>query len=141
MAKRPGFKNIQIQSKLELFELFEDTYQQSGANSKAEFLGILLEDYLHPESVASSKIGEIEAECNTLSESLKESKTKIEELEAKINIKEERLSHYENDDLKKLLKKHYGKKLSFKNIKGKKMEIVINDLRNVYTAIMNSIQI
>jgi hypothetical protein len=48
MVKK-DFKNIQVQARPELFTMFEDTFQQSGANSKGEFLGMLLENYLNPD--------------------------------------------------------------------------------------------
>lgn len=46
---KKGFKNIQIVAKEDFYTEFEDVYQQSGANSKGEFLRILLENYLNPD--------------------------------------------------------------------------------------------
>ena len=46
---KKDFKNIQVQARPDLFELFQDTFDQSGSNSKGEFLGMLLECYLNPD--------------------------------------------------------------------------------------------
>ena len=140
MARR-NFKNIQIQSKQELAELFEDTYQQSGTNSKAEFLNILLDNYLNPEQEdgpsdmnlilakeeSEHKADTLTAENTSLTKENKSLKT--------------RLSVYENDILKRLLKKHMGKKLHFLNTNGEMVDIEVSDLPDVYNAVINSIKI
>ncbi|MFA6923109.1 MAG: hypothetical protein WC223_02545 [Bacteroidales bacterium] len=46
---RKNFKNIQIMAKVELWEHFNDIFMQSEANSKGEFLSMLLENYLNPD--------------------------------------------------------------------------------------------
>jgi hypothetical protein len=127
MAQRPGFKNIQIQAKPNLYELFEDTFNQSGANSKAEFQRILLDNYLYQEESNSSVLKKAE-------ESLINSEEEINKLTA-------RLALYETEDLKAVLNKHKGETLVFKNSSGTKMTIEINDLPDVFSAIFNSVKI
>ena len=60
MAQRQGFKNIQIQAKQDFFDLFEDTFEQSGANSKAEFARILIDNYLEPVDTQTPALRKIE---------------------------------------------------------------------------------
>lgn len=142
MSRRNNFKNIQIQGKIELAELFEDTYQQSGANSKGEFLSTLLDEYLNPEEIASKKVEEIEKEKNELSGELQDISREKEEVEAENTVLQERLKHYENEFLTKVFTKNKGKKLQFKStMTGKKMEIEINDPKDAFTAIIHSIQV
>lgn len=140
MAKRTGFKNIQIQGKSELAELFEDSYEQSGTNSKAEFLNVLLETYLNPVDQESGKVKnlltekeEIEKQSVSLENGLTEAQSQIQTLKA-------RLEKYETEFLKKLLEKHKGKTLKFRNPKGERVQITINDLPDVNQAIINSFQ-
>ncbi len=105
MNKRNNFKNIQIQGKNELAELFDDTYEQSGANSKGEFLSILLDEYLNPEEKTSKKVNEIEKEKDDLSEELnlisQEKADLSEELET-ISLEKTELEKEKNELSKKL---------------------------------------
>jgi len=134
MSDRVGFKNIQIQSKKPLADLFEDTYQQSGANSKGEFLHILLNDYLNPDVTFSQKAADAETQLSAVSE---EKSELLEENEKLKNL----LKHYENDILLKVFVKHKGEKLNFRNPAGKKVQIEINEPKDAYTAIINSIEV
>ncbi len=127
MAQRTGFKNIQIQAKPELFDLYEDTYSQSGTNSKGEFQRMLLENYLNPEDSNLS--------------GLKQAQENLKNLEEEKKILSFRLALYETDGMKEILEKHKGEKLVFKNVTGKKMTIEINDLPDVFSAIFNSVKI
>ena len=127
MAQRQGFKNIQIQAKQDFYELFEDTFEQSGANSKAEFTKMLIENYLNPEESNSKDLGKLEENLN-LSNQEKE----------KLAV---RLSLYETEGLKDILNKHKGEKLIFRNSMGQKLTIEINDLPDVFSAIFNSVKI
>ena len=140
-TKRAGFKNIQIQSKIELAEQFEDAFQQSGANSKAEFLGILLDEWLNPDVTSSKKATEAINEKNELFEKLQSANDLNNENEEKIALLTESLNHYENETLMSLLAKHQGKKLRFTSPVGKEIELVINDVKDVYTAVINSIKV
>jgi len=140
---RKNFKNIQIQGKIELAELFEDTYEQSGANSKAEFLNILLDTYLNPNSKNENpgKVKELlsekenlEGEKSNLDQELTQSQEENQQLKARLEL-------YENDILKKLLKKHKGKTLHFRNPAGELVNVDVSDLPDVYKALINSIEV
>lgn len=145
MAQRAGFKNIQIQSKLDLFEQFEDAYEQSGANSKAEFLRIILDNFLNPEDVDNTSRKKIGAELKQLEADhaieigkvRDELKSKSEEVESL----KTRLSLYETDKMKTILANHKGEQLRFTNSEGEKINVVIADLPDVFTAILNSVEI
>lgn len=141
MANRAGFKNIQIQAKTDLADTFEDVYEQSGTNSKAEFLGTLIDNYLNPDTTISNKAATIEKQKNELSGQLQSIETENSELSTENATLKERMKHYENDILNKLFLKHKGKKLKFRNPLGKSVSIEINDLKDVYTAVINSIEI
>jgi len=134
MAQRAGFRNIQIQAKPEMYELFEDTYLQSGANSKAEFQRILLDNYLNPEDSNTSELRKAEESLKTIEENLRIAN------EEKVKLMS-RLGLYETEEMKTVLKKHKGEKLVFKNSNGAKMTIEINDLPDVFSAIFNSVKI
>lgn len=134
MAQRPGFHNIQIQSKLDLYELFEDTFQQSGTNSKAEFLKILIDNYLEPDQSSTPSQKTLDEENKKLKESLKAAGETEERLLS-------RLSLYETDKMKSILEKHKGEKLRFNNYEGQRVTIEISDLPDVFTAIINSVKI
>jgi len=141
MAQRQGFKNIQIQSKQELYDLFEDTLAQSGANSKAEFLRTLIDSYLNPEESNSADLKKSE-------ESLRKSEEDLRASEENLKIANEdkqkllaRLGLYETDELKAILKKHQGERLVLNNYQGKRVSIEINDLPDVFLAIFNSVKI
>lgn len=127
MAQRHGFKNIQIQAKQDLFESFEDTFNQSGTNSKAEFLRMLLDNYLEPEVSNTAALRELEESLNFANEDK-------EKLSARLKL-------YETEGLKEILNKHKGEKLVFNNSAGQKMTIEINDLPDVFSAIFNSVKI
>ncbi len=140
-VKYPGFKNIQIQGKIELADLFEDTFRQSGANSKGEFLGNLLEDYLNPDLSMSKKASEKEAENKELSEKLSLLVESNDDKDSEIQELHGRLTHYENDILQSLFIKHKGKRLKFRAISGKMISIEVNNIKDVYTAVINSIKV
>lgn len=76
-----NLRNVQILCRPELQQSFNDLFEQSGTNSKGEFLGMLLESYLNGteerenlkkdiDSVRSRK-AQIEAELNSTIESKK----------------------------------------------------------------------
>lgn len=134
MAQRKGFFNIQIQSKQELFDLFEDTLAQSGANSKAEFLRSLIDSYLNPEESNTSELRKLEESLKTLEENLRAANEEKDKLVSRLEL-------YETEEMKAVLKKHKGEKLVFKNSNGEKMTIEINDLPDVFSAIFNSVKI
>ena len=127
MTQRQGFKNIQIQAKQDFYELFEDTFEQSGANSKAEFTKMLVENYLNPEESNSKDLLKLE-------ESLNLANQEKEKLSARLGL-------YETEGLKNILNKHKGEKLIFRNSTGQKMTIEINSLPEVFSAIFNSVKI
>ena len=127
MAQRQGFKNIQIQAKQDFVDLFEDTFEQSGANSKAEFARTLIDTYLNPEDTQTPALRKIE-------ESLRISNEEKKMLSARLGL-------YETDGMKAILNKHKGEKLTFNNSKDQKMTIEINDLPDVFSAIFNSVKI
>jgi predicted DNA-binding protein YlxM (UPF0122 family) len=133
MSQRPGFKNIQIQAKQDLYDLFEETFRASGANTKAEFLNWLLEGYLNPEE-SSSKDSKVQKDLEAVNDNLNKVNSEIETLK-------NRLALYETNQLKKIFDEHKGEKLSFTNAHGKKMVIEINDLPDVFSAIFNSVKI
>lgn len=139
MAKRPGFKNIQIQAKQDLAELFEDTFNQSDANNKPEFLRMLVDNYLDPDASISAIAENVEKEKNELSGQLQTVSKENEELENENTVLKERIKHYENDILTKAFTKNKGKKLKFRSTSGKKIELEIKDLKDAYTAIIHSI--
>lgn len=141
MSRRTGFKNIQVQGKIELAELFEDTYEQSGANSKAEFLGILIDEYLNPKQQNKDNLTSLVAEKEEIERSVSELKADLDNLNQEKDELKGRLAIYENDLLKKLLKKHAGKTLKFRNPQGERIHLTISDLPDVYQAVINSIQI
>lgn len=142
MAQRPGFKNIQIQAKHELAELFDDTFSQSEASSKSEFLRILIDSYLNPEDSSSRKIDEVEKEKNELSGQLQTISKENEGLEAENTTLKERIKHYENEYLTKVFTKNKGKELKFRSsMTNKRIQVVINDPKDAYTAIIHSINI
>ena len=127
MAQRQGFKNIQIQAKQDFFDLFEDTFEQSGANSKAEFARILIDNYLEPVDNQTPALRKIE-------ESLRIASEEKEMLLARLGL-------YETEGMKDILKKHKGEKITFKNSRDQKMTIEINDLPDVFSAIFNIVKI
>jgi hypothetical protein len=127
MAQRQGFKNIQIQSKQDFYELFEDTFEQSGANSKAEFLKMLIDIYLNPEEPNTKDLRNLEERLSL-----------ADEEKEKLSV---RLGLYETEGLKAILNKHKGEKLIFRNSMNQKMTIEINDLPDVFSAIFNSVKI
>ncbi|HBL75114.1 MAG: hypothetical protein A2W90_15230 [Bacteroidetes bacterium GWF2_42_66] len=141
MANRIGFKNIQIQAKSDLAALFEDTYEQSGTNSKAEFIGVLVDNYLNPDSTISLKAATIERQKDELSGKLQTIENENNDLSSENALLKERIKHYENDILTKLFLKHKGKKLKFRNPVGKLVNIEVNDIKDAYTAVINSIEI
>jgi hypothetical protein len=134
MAQRAGFKNIQIQAKSELYDLFDDTMAQSGANSKAEFLRILVDNYLNPEETNTPDLRKAEENLRVSEESLR---IAIEEQ----NNLAARLTLYETEEMKAILSKHKGKTLVFTNSGGQKMTIEILDLPDVFSAIFHSVKI
>jgi|GEM_PF-6455900 hypothetical protein len=140
---RKNFKNIQIQGKIELAELFEDTYEQSGANSKGEFLNILLDTYLNPNQKTEdtgnvkqllSEKENLEAQKENLDKEMNEAQAENQQLKVRLGL-------YENDILKKLLKKHKGKTLHFRNPEGDLVNVDVFDLPDVYKALINSIEV
>lgn len=112
MSQRPGFKNIQIQAKQDLYDLFEETLRASGANTKAEFLNWLLEGYLNPDE-SNSKDSKVQKDLEIVNENLKQVNSEKETLK-------NRLALYETDQLKNIFEEHKGEKLSFTNANGKK---------------------
>lgn len=134
MGQRSGFKNIQIQCKQDFYDLFEDTFQQSGANSKAEFAKTLIENYLNPEEFNTP-------ELRKAIESATKANENIDLLTKEINKLESRLALYETEELKEVLSNHKGEKSVFKNSKGQSTTIEINDLPDVFSAIFNSVKI
>lgn len=134
MAQRAGFKNIQIQAKPEMYELFEDTYAQSGANSKSEFQRILLDNYLNPEETNTPDLRKAKESLRISEESLRIAN------EEKNNLAS-RLALYETEGMKAILSKHKGEKLVFTNSGGQKMTIEINDCPDIFSAIFNSVKI
>ncbi|MGQ8335654.1 hypothetical protein ACUNWD_03830 [Sunxiuqinia sp. A32] len=142
MVNIEGWKNIQIRAKHELMELFDDSYQQSGSNSKSEFLNILLENYLNPDEAGSKRAAEIEKEKNELSKQLQTTTEEREKFESENTVLTERLKHYENEFLTKAFTKNKGQTLKFRStMTGKRIEVTINDLKDTFTAIIHSIQI
>lgn len=140
MANRPGFKNIQIQARHELSELFDDTFNQSGANNKPEFLRILVDNYLNPDTSISKKAEDIEKEKNELSGELQSINQEKDEIEAENTVLKERIKHYENEFLTKVFTKNKGQELKFRSsMTNKWMQVVVNDLKDAYTAIIHSI--
>lgn len=111
---RPNFKTLSIAVSNEFMEHFNDMFQQSGSNSKGEFLRTLLENWLNPdyegavkkvEAVKNNEINEVKTELHSLCEI-------NEDLEQKV-------SFYEAT-LKPLLDRVKGKKLK----EGKKVFII-----------------
>ena len=131
---RQGFKNIQIQSKEDLYNTFDDSFSQSGANSKAEFLRILLDNYLNDEESNTPELRKIEEVLSSAKEDLSIATEEREKLA-------DRLKLYETEGMKEILNKHKGEKLTFTNSIGQKMTIEINDLPDVALAIFNSVKI
>lgn len=134
MAQRPGFKNIQIQCKQDFYELFEGIFQESGANSRAEFARMLLDNYMEPEQANTPALKTLESEIQGLKDSLKIAAETEKGLLS-------RLSLYETDKMKSILEKHKGEKLRFNNYEGQRVTIEISDLPDVFTAIINSVKI
>lgn len=134
MGQRPGSKNIQIMCKQDFYELFDDTFQQSGANSKAEFARTLIDCYLNPEESNTPDLRKAEERLRVSEESLRIANEEKNNLEA-------RLALYETEGMKTILNKYKGEKLMFTNFGGQKMTIEINDLPDVFSAIFNSVKI
>lgn len=127
MGQRQGFRNLQIQMKQNLFDSFEDTFTQSGANTKAEFLSWLIDKYLAPEESNAPDTRELE-------ESLRIATEETEKLSARLGL-------YETEEMIQILNDHKGEKLTFNNSKGQKMTIEIRDLPDVFSAIFNAVKI
>ena len=141
MGQRPGSKNIQIQCKQDFYELFEDTFQQSGANSKAEFARTLIDNYLNPEENADKATKEKEKLAKEFSLFEAEALNDLKSIEKEKEELSNRLALYETDEMKAILKKHKGEKLVLNNYQGKRVSIEINDLPDVFFAIFNSVKI
>lgn len=141
MARRTGFKNIQIQGKAELSDLFDETYEQSGANSKAEFLNILLDEYLNPQVENKNTSKELVFKNEELEKSNQAFEQELAAVNEELSVANARLALYENDILKQLLDKHQGKTLKFRNPQGEPVHITVNDLPDVFKAVINSIQV
>lgn len=134
MGQRPGSKNIQIQCRQDFYELFEDTFQQSGANSKAEFARTLIDSYLNPEESNSADLRKSEEALRTSEENLKIANEDKQKLLTRLGL-------YETEEMKAILKKHQGEKLVLNNYQGKRVSIEINDLPDVFFVIFNSVKI
>lgn len=50
-SKGKSFENITVAVKKETKEIFEDLYNESGANSKGEFINMLIQQFIEPETV------------------------------------------------------------------------------------------
>lgn len=127
-----NFKNVNVKVRIELAEVFQDAFEQSGANSKGEFFGNLLENYLNPDH--DSK--------------LKDRKEMIENLEIANAALREQVQDYErslqvfNDKLIPILENHIGENVEIKDSEtGAKKTIEINSIDDVFQVIMNSVKI
>ncbi len=104
---KTGFSNIQISAKVDFKKHFEEIYQESEANSKGEFLSILLDNYLNPDYEKAVKRVENEKNkelmnlqtCSTektdkLEQELNEAKEKLNEVKSELNGYTSQLDRY-----------------------------------------------
>ncbi len=130
------FKNIQVQSRPELFALFEDTFQQSGANSKSEFLGMILENYLNPDH--ENAVRKIQSDFSREKEQFEnERKSLIDQVNNRKPFSEEITAL-----LTPVLNKYQGKKATFlSKLTNEDEEITVNTLEDVLKTILQTIKI
>lgn len=130
------FKNIQVQARPELFTLFEDTFQQSGANSKGEFLGILLESYLNPDH--ESVVKKVQNDFGKEKESWEnEKKSLVEQVGSRKQFSEEVTAF-----LAPILDKYKGQKAIFRSQLTKEVEeITINTPEDALKTILQCTKI
>lgn len=133
---KKDFKNIQVQARPDLFALFQDTFEQSGSNSKGEFLGMLLESYLNPDHESAVK----KIESNFAKEKAafeKEKQSLTEQVNSRAMFSPEII-----EMLQPVLDKNKGQIAKFPNPKTKEMEeIEVNTLEDALTVILKSIKI
>jgi len=135
---KKDFKNIQVQARPELYDLFQDTFEQSGSNSKGEFLGVLLETYLNPdhESVVKKLQSSFDKERENF---VREKQNLIDQ--ANQNQKET-FSPAIMDFYKPILDKVKGQTVKFPDRKTNELKVLeVNTVEDVINIILNSIEI
>jgi hypothetical protein len=130
------FKNIQVQARPDLFTLFEDTFQQSGANSKGEFLGALLENYLNPDH--ESAVRKVQTDFGKEKESWEnEKRSLVEQVGSRKQFSEEITAF-----LTPVLDKYKGQKATFRSQLTKEVEeITVNTLEDALKVILQCTKI
>ncbi len=133
---KKDFKNIQVQARPDLFTLFQDTFEQSGSNSKGEFLGMLLECYLNPDHEGAIK--KIEANFEIQKATLEREKQNLVDQVNNRDVFSPKIISM----LQPVLDKNRGNMARFTNKKtGETEEIEVNTLEDVLTVILKSIKI
>jgi hypothetical protein len=133
---KKDFKNIQVQARPELFATFEDAFQQSGANSKGEFLGTILDSYLNPNHETAVK--KVQSDFTREREQFEnEKKSLIDQVNNRKPFSEEIAAL-----LTPVLNKYQGQKATFKSkLTNEVEEITVNTLEDVLKTILQTIKI
>lgn len=133
---KKDFKNIQVQARPDLFDSFQDTFEQSGANSKGEFLGMLLECYLNPDHESVVKKLELNFEKERAAFE-KEKQALIDQVNARSMFTPEITAM-----LQPVLDNNKGQTARFTNRKtGETEEIEVNTLEDILIVILKSVSI
>jgi len=137
-----GFSNIQIVAKNEMKIEFEDIFQQSGANSKGEFIRILLDNYLQPETLVNKSKAENQAKFDSLRQQIAtmeqqnhETNQSLQTTQTELQQAKETESFYEKS-LQPFYEKINGKELTVGNRK-----IVVNSVKDIFTIMVQSFKI
>ncbi|MCX6221294.1 MAG: hypothetical protein NTZ69_09905 [Bacteroidia bacterium] len=130
------FKNIQVQARPDLFTLFEDTFQQSGANSKGEFLGMLLENYLNPDHEGA--IRKVQNDFSKEKEAWEnEKRSLVDQVGSRKQFSEEITAL-----LTPVLDKYKGQKAIYRSQLTKEVEeITVNTLEDALKTILQTIKV
>ncbi len=149
-----GFVNIQAVVKEDFKAEFEEAFQSSGANSKGEFLRILIANYLSPDYEGKLRI--IENQKNTEIQSLKEIENQknieIQNLTEKSNILQNEVVQLQNtivelqdveNDLNRFFEilKPLFQKTKNQTITVDKQKIVINNEFDLLKLVVNCFKI
>ena len=127
---KEGFANIQIVGRVVLRDDFEDIYIQSGANSKGEFLRMLLNNHLHPQKEQPND------------ETITNLHNVVEAKDSALDKLEKRLAIYEkNPVLQQILHKLKGTEYKFRDNQRHNRSIFVNEVKDVFTIVMLTLKV
>ncbi|MFB6319959.1 hypothetical protein [Saccharicrinis sp. FJH54] len=132
-------KNINVRAHIETAELFQDTFEQSGANSKGEFISMLLENYLNPDY--ESKVKAVKDQVDKKGKENESLLLKLNEANTTATMLENEIAFFD-EKLDPILQNHLGELVAIKDPETKeKVEIEINSIQDVFEVIMKSVKI